>query len=105
MPLQGFVQGMLGVGIALMAILHLVRLSKRNYSCSWTLSEEGEWWQNGQCKQLCAESKVSAFGICVVLTDISSPRYKSARWIFADQLSVKDYRRLSKVVLRCRAKR
>lgn len=91
------------IGIALIAIWHVKKPSKQPYPYSWLLGKTGSWLDNGKTLQLTSKSRVSIFGIWVVLVDTAQPNIQQGRWFLPDQLSRQDYRRLSRVVLRCQS--
>lgn len=80
---------------------HAKKLSNVKYPYSWLLDDTGSWQDSERILQLSSKSRVSLFGVWVVLIDNSQPNILHGRWFLPDQLSQKDYRRLSRVVLRC----
>lgn len=96
-------QILLCASFALLATWQLRRQSRTQFPYSWLLDNTGSWQDNEQILQLSSKSRVSLFGVWVVLFDKSQPTIQQGRWFLPDQLSHKDYRRLSRVVLRCQS--
>ena len=87
--------------LALSATWQLKIQGREQYPYCWLMDDTGLWQEKETIFQMSSKSRVSLFGVWVVLFEKSQPQIQHGRWFLPDQLSAKDYRRLSRVVFRC----